>query len=398
MSILDTQKVLPSFSVWESMASVARDYGKNIPSQLIDIAILGTATGKLTPKEYYFYSLYDDRKYTLQDKKGFIGFAAQSAMNRMINDDEWRPVAKDKIIFAQHFQERGFPVARILAAYHMQKTLAPIATLRSADEMRAFLQGAKYPLFSKPVRGTNSLGAARLEVFDEASNEIVLGDGRRVEIDRFVEEAVQFRGGYIFQEVLHPHPDIAAICGDRIATVRMVVLLGDSGPELLRASWKIPAGGNIADNIWRGNILGSLDMETGRVLRATQGLGLKRRDLDVHPDSGKAITGMILPQWAAAKALCLDAAKTLPGLKLQSWDISICDSGPVLGEVNSGGDYYLPQLAADSGMLDAKFLRLLESRSHSWRARVFLSVVHTRLYECIHLFKTKARSATVVAS
>lgn len=404
MSVLDTQKAKPLFSVRESMWMVARDYGKSIPSQLFEMAILGAATGKLTPEEYLFYSLYDDRKYTLKDKKRFVGFAAQSAMNRMINDDEWRPVAKDKVTFAQHFQERGFPVARILAAYHMQKTLAPIATLRSADEMRAFLQGAAYPLFSKPTRGMNSLGAARLEAFDEASNEIVLGDARRVAIDQFVEEAVQFKDGYIFQELLHPHPDIAAICGDRIANVRMVVLLGDSGPELLRTLWKIPVGNNIADNSWRGNMIGSLDMETGRVLRATQGLGPERREVDAHPDTGRAIKGTMLPQWTAAKALCLDAAKTIPGLKLQSWDISICDSGPVLGEVNSGGDYYPPQLATDRGMLDAKFLRLLESRSHLWRTRVFLSVVHTRLYDCIHLFKTKARgfkkarSATIVAS
>src|SRR5688572_12214506 len=135
MSVLDTQKALPSFNLWDSMRSAAREYGKSIPSQLFEMATLGAAAiGKLTPNEYFFYALYDDRKYTLKDKKRFIGFAAQSAMNRMINDDEWRPVAKDKIIFAHHFQERGFPVARILAAYQMQKTFASIITLRSADQ------------------------------------------------------------------------------------------------------------------------------------------------------------------------------------------------------------------------------------------------------------------------
>lgn len=381
MSVLDTQKPRPLFRVWESMRIAARDYGKSIPSQLIEMTILGTATGKLTPKEYFMYSLYDDRKHTLKEKKRFVGLAAQMVMNRICNDYEWWEVADNKIAFAQYFQERGFPVAPIVAAYHPQKTLAPITTLRSPDDIRDFLhRRASYPLFSKPAGGIDSLGAARLEAFDEASNELILADARRVAIDRFIEEVVQFKDGYIFQEVLHPHPDIAAVCGDRIANVRMVVLLGDSGPELLRALWKIPVGSNIADNMWRGNILGSLDLETGRVSRATQGLGLKRRDLDVHPDTGRAIKGMILPQWAAAKALCLDAAKTIPGLKLQSWDISICDSGPVLGEVNVGGGYYLPQLAADSGMLEDKFLRLLDSRSRLWRARVLLVVLLRRLH------------------
>src|SRR5688572_21691975 len=197
MNVLDTQKATPLFSVRESMWRAARDYGKSIPSQLIEMAVLGVAAGKLTPKDYFFYELYDDRKYTLREKKQFVGHSAQMAMNYLCNDDEWRAVAKNKIAFAQYFQERGFPVARILAAFHTQETPAPITALRSPGDMRTFLQQrASYPLFSKPVGGMDSLGAARLEAFDEASNELVLGDGRRVAIDRFVEEAVQFENGY----------------------------------------------------------------------------------------------------------------------------------------------------------------------------------------------------------
>jgi hypothetical protein len=388
MSILDTRKVRPSFSVRESMRSAARIHGKSIPFQLFEIAILSAAAGKLTPKDYYFYSLYDDGKYSFGEKRQFVSLDAQIAMNKICNDDEWREIADDKITFAQYFQKRDFPVARIVAAYHTHKALAPITTLRSRDEMMVFLcRDASYPLFSKPVNEMDSLGAARLEAFDEAANQILLGDARRVPLDRFVEEAVRFKDGYIFQEVLHPHPDIASVCGDRIANVRMVVLVSDDGPELLRAVWKVPVGKNIADNIWRGNILASVDVETGRILRAIQGVGPKRKEVDAHPDSGRTIRGMMLPQWAAAKALCLDAAKAVPGLKLQAWDISICDSGPVLGEVNVGGGYYLPQLADERGMLDAKLLRLLESRSPSWRARILLSVTQRRLRSWSRRFK-----------
>jgi hypothetical protein len=394
MAVLETQKVLPPFSVWDAARSVARQHGKTIPFQVVEIAMLGAATGKLTPKDYFFYSLYDDRKFTFSEKKRFVGHSAQAALNYICNDDEWRAVAKDKIAFAQYFEQRGFPVARILAAYHAQKELSRVTTLRSPDEVKTFLEKASYPVFGKPVSGMDSLGAARLEAFDESSSELVLAVRRRVQIDQFIGEAVQFKDGYLFQEVLHPHPDIAAICGDRIANVRMVVVLSDSGPELLRALWKIPAGRNIADNMWRGNILGSLDLETGRVLRATQGLGPKRREVDVHPDTDRPLKGTMLPQWADAKALCLDAARTMPGLRLQAWDISICDSGPVLGEVNSGGDYYLPQLAADKGMLETKFLRLLESRTPSWRREVFFAVLRRRLRYCVDQLRGTTPSAT----
>src|SRR4030095_8186252 len=106
MSVLDTQKVKPLFSVGESLRNAARDCGKSILAQLVEMAILGVATGKLTPKDYFFYALYDDRKYSLSEKKRFVGQAAQIAMNRICNDEEWREVAKDKAAFAQFFQEQ----------------------------------------------------------------------------------------------------------------------------------------------------------------------------------------------------------------------------------------------------------------------------------------------------
>jgi hypothetical protein len=167
MTVLDVHKANPSFRIGESMRNAARDHGKSVPSQLLEMAILGAATGKLTPKDYFFYGLYDDRKYSLSDKRRFVGQAAQIAMNWICNDGQWREVAKDKITFAQYFEDRGFPVARILAAYHPNRSLERITTLRNAEDIEAFLrQKASYPLFSKPARSIDSLGSARLESFD----------------------------------------------------------------------------------------------------------------------------------------------------------------------------------------------------------------------------------------
>jgi hypothetical protein len=142
--------------------------------------------------------------------------------------------------------------------------------------------------------------------------------------------------------------------------VRLVVALGKDRAEIFHAIWKIPAGDNAADNFWRtGNMLGLVDVDSGEVVCAVHGVGVDHREVDTHPDTGATIVGTMLPDWQAAKALCLKHGEALSDIKLQAWDIAMCPAGPVIMEVNIGGDLNLPQLAAGAGMLDARFLEFL---------------------------------------
>ena len=67
-----------------------------------------------------------------------------------------------------------------------------------------------------------------------------------------------------------------------------------------------------------------------------------------------------MPDWPALTALGLEAATVFPGLRMQAWDIALTDRGPVLVEVNIGGDFNLPQLAHDQGLMDERFRAFLE--------------------------------------
>src|SRR5581483_11646173 len=108
-----------------------------------------------------------------------------------------------------------------------------------------------------------------------ASDSIVAGE-RRIGVDAFVGAvATHYAAGYILQRRIPPAARVRALVGDRLATVRVITILGENGPEVLRALWKIPAGSNVADNFWRsGNLLATLDLASGRVLRAVRGSGL----------------------------------------------------------------------------------------------------------------------------
>ncbi|MGL1664087.1 sugar-transfer associated ATP-grasp domain-containing protein, partial [Vibrio parahaemolyticus] len=62
-----------------------------------------------------------------------------------------------------------------------------------------------------------------------------------------------------------------------------------------------------------------------------------------HPDTGAAIVGTDIPDWPRLIDLVQAAALVFPGIRTQSWDVALTDQGPVLLEVNYGGDLNLGQ-------------------------------------------------------
>ncbi len=74
-----------------------------------------------------------------------------------------------------------------------------------------------------------------------------------------------------------------------------------------------------------------------------------------HPDTDRPIVGTPAPDWTDLLALVREAARMLPGIRTQSWDIALTDAGPVPLEVNFGDDLNLAQLAAGAGVLDETY-------------------------------------------
>jgi Sugar-transfer associated ATP-grasp len=248
------------------------------------------------------------------------------------------------------------------ALYQAEGRFAAVPVFAEPAALAAHLRaGMRYPFFGKPVAGIRSIGVAAVERYDAAGDALVFMGGRTLALDGFVKEIEPYRKqGYLLQEMLRPHSEVAALCGPRVSTVRLIVLLEDGAPAVFHALWKIPVGANPADNFWRpGNLLAALDAD-GCVTRVIQGTGADQTELDRHPDTEQPLIGAMLPDWTALIGLCLKAAKALPGLRMQAWDIALTDRGPVLVEVNIGGDFNLPQLAHATGLMDERFRTFLE--------------------------------------
>ena len=364
----------------ESMRMVAKEYGKSHWSQISEISRLALGAGLLTPREYYYYRLFDDSRLSFADKTKFVGQTTQEQIKKILIDNKWKILSDDKFIFAMLFQSQGFPLAQVFATYNYNRNKRgfSIPSCNTVDELKSFLANrVEYPLFAKPVANSYGLGCIGLDSLDRTTNLLTLGNGETLTIDQLIERLRQFPDGYLFQERIHPHRVLRDICGDRLATVRVVVLLEPQGARIFRACCRIPIGTNMSDN-WShgqtGNLLAAVSLEDGRLESVYRGIGINQERCERHPDTGKQIEGRVLPYWQEVKDLCVEAAALLPGFHLQAWDIAIRDDGPLLQEVQ-GGDFEILQISSQQGILNEDFQRYLRSVNNFWRQEIYLSML-----------------------
>jgi hypothetical protein len=329
--------------------------GRRMTSILAEIISLRRARGRLTPAEYFYYRLWDPA-LSATEKRRFVGKQAQNAMHIACNDAGWYATAADKLLFQTVMTGAGLPVPPLLAATRPGLRAGDTRVFGSAGEIAVFLRDPpSYPLFAKPVNGKYSLSVVSAAGYDVASDEVLLLGGARRSVDSLAAELAA-GAGYLIQRRLDPDRRLAAMFGPRLWSVRALVLIGPSGPVIHRAVAKIATGSNPADNFWRrGNMLGAIDLDTSRIRRVVRGTGAGMTIDDAHPDTCRPILGATIPEWEALQRLVVSAAAVLPGIRTQSWDVALAAHGPVLLEVNYGGDLNLAQLAHGTGVLDDRY-------------------------------------------
>lgn len=352
-------------SMWRTATALARE-----------ALALGRGPGRLTPAEYLAYRLWEPGP-AREDRRAFVGKAAQAAMHLACNSPLWHASAADKLLFHAAMAGAGLPRPDLLAvaggppAAH--RGLPGVAHLPNAAAVAAFLRRPDaHPILAKPVAGKYSLGVLSADGFDRDADEllVVSPEADRTPVAAAAGRLAAEPGGALLQRRLSPHPALAARFGPRLWSVRILVLLGPDGgaPRPHRATAKIATGANPADNFWRpGNMLGALDPATGRITRVVRGTGAARETDPSHPDTGAPIAGTALPDWAAVADLALRGARLFPGLGTQSWDVALAAGGPVALEMNPGGDLNLHQHAHGRGVLDDAFRAHL--RAHGQRGR-----------------------------
>jgi hypothetical protein len=347
---------------------------------LAEMVRLRFGRSRLGGTEYFDFRLYE-RHLDGTDKQAFGGYRMLHVVGELLIDHYSRIFTQDKVSTYALLTALGFPIPRIHAVYGSGRRSSAFRCIETHDELIAELETpGNLPLYLKPAWG--SYGRGNTVVTGFRDGELLLGDGSSIEAREFCRsldttsfapgqgresERPQRRPfGWVLQEVLTPHPAIAALCGnDKVSGVRIHTFLTPRGPVIHRAIWKINVGAKDSDNFHHGasgNMLAAIDPDTGTATRVVAGVGAAQKLNPAHPVTGKPLVGFRVPDWQRIRAVTLDASSNFPGLLCQGWDVAVCGDGPKLLEVNPIGDLDLSQHAHAVGFVDEGFLALLRER------------------------------------
>lgn len=343
--------------VVENMRLARDEAGKSAPAQVLEIYRLGRGPGKLTAQDYYYYQLYDDRRFSPDQKARFLSERIHHRVIQTCCDAHYWSMADDKFIADTLLAASGFPVPKTQAIFDTSgRRFGTLRHLADAQDLqRFFASDAEYPIFAKPIGGIGSFGALR--IWGHSDGRLHMDNDGRLGVN---ELAAQIgNNGYLFQSLLRPHSDLADVT-DAVSTVRVIIIVSGGGPEILHTIWKIPARGNIADNFWRvGNMLAAIEPESGEVRRAVTGVGPTHQTVTHVPGSGSSLVGRTLPEWQKTIAMCREVGRLFHFTRYQSLDVALTDRGPVIVEVNTGSAFNLSQLAWGRGFLTDRFAAFL---------------------------------------
>lgn len=337
----------------KSAASVA----KNPISLTLDWWKISRAPGKLNFNEYLDFQVYDQSRFEEpKDRRRFLSDDLHWQLCYQCSDRKWDATTEDKWISETLLRSSGINTTRTIGVLGGPDRAYPnVPRIETADQFRGLIRDHGGPVFAKLNGGIGSEGATRIlrtgkDRFEAAG----LGE---VNGETLFQSMRQAPAAYLIQEELEHHADMQRLVGERIATIRAMTFISNSGIRTPFAVLKMPASGNVADNFWRaGNLLGDIDQNTGRIRRVIRGKGPKMEVLERHPDTQEQLTDTVLPMWADVQRLIDDVARLYAPVKFQSLDIALTDQGPSIVEINTGGSFYLPQIASGRGLLTDEFI------------------------------------------
>lgn len=332
--------------------------GKSRVRQFLEILQLSRGRQRLGVEEYYELGVFDDRHFPGTAKARCVGWRGSATIDQRLNDDYWRATANDKVLNYALLAHYGFPIPETIATFSPAgRRVANERLLRTEEELSRYLSTAlPFPVFIKPIHGTYGRGTFCLRECLGGGEGYLDFRGLVVGQDELMSACRKEKfGGMLFQERLVQHPEVAAIVGTTISCVRVMVALGIGDfPQVVLAFWKIGREKNITDNFCMGesgNLLASINVESGTVERVITGFWPNGIEFQEHPDTGAQLVGAHLPHWSEALSLCCRAAELFPGLRLQHWDVAFSERGPVLMELNTEADLGVPQYLGGKAFL-----------------------------------------------
>ncbi|MHC4357416.1 MAG: sugar-transfer associated ATP-grasp domain-containing protein [Planctomycetota bacterium] len=359
--LLDKRESQPSERVRELLRFAHKRFNKHPFAIIKEWFPLTRGSGQLTLQDYFLYQLYDDNKYSPEDKARFISEQLHTPITTKCCDVAWGvATTEDKWISYNLLEKFGFKTPKTIAVIDQSpRSFGSDPKITSPEGLKNFLRETNvYPIFAKPNIGIQSIGNFIITGIED--NYVLLDQSEPQTFESLFEKIID-KQTYLMQTCIVNHPKVRAF-SKYVATVRTINLVNQDSVVTPFSAFKIPSMTSIADNFWRqGNMIADVDLESGAIRRVIRGKGIHTEELDIHPETGDRLIDMPLPYWDELRRVNAACARLFAPLRYHSLDIALTSDGPVIVEVNIGGSFVLPQLASGTGLLTDEIRDFFES-------------------------------------
>lgn len=310
---------------------------------------------KLLMKGFFswHYTLYDlknnDIKYYLSEykrrKTRFINRkAAYILSDKLICDQILRQYVRTANIY-------GIIFKGIIYSIHNN------VPMTSIKDIMAYLENIG-PLVLKPNSGTDG-GKGVIVV--QIINGTIISNGREVNMDEFT-QLIESLNSYIICEYIKQGKYGDSLFSETVNSIRILTMLSpeDNKPFIGATVQRIGTKeSSPVDNWAAGGLSAYIDIATGVLSEAVSFKDGVLRYHETHPDTGKQIKGISVPNWEGVKNKILYLASKLPYLPYIAWDVVLLDDEILVIEANNCSDVSFLQ-AQEPLLKDEKVRRFYE--------------------------------------
>lgn len=296
---------------------------------------------KAFPDTYFRFGMF---LQDFTDKDRMKSFVPQRAYARYCNDGDlskYHLLIDDKIIFHDIMCHYGLPVPIRFFTFRNGEFRNGNILLKDQDIDEIIKNIEDERIFVKRFTGGAASG---ISVFTKQSNGCYVdADGDEVSA-KMIKTKYAGQDFFFEKQIIQEH-DLSQFNPDTVNTIRVLTY----NNQVISASVRFGAKGDFVDNVSKGGVAVSLDIETGML----SNYGMRMYDFHKyyeHPDSHIKFEGVIVTQWQEVKSVVEKTMKFLPYYKSVGFDVATTDKGPVIIEINTGAGIGLSQMGKENGL------------------------------------------------
>lgn len=199
---------------------------------------------------------------------------------------------------------------------------------------------AKKALFIKPY-GVGKGNGVNILIYNDGKIFVDQEEYSKEEFANFLKG----RDNWFICEAMRQHNYASKIYDKTVNTIRFITLrdIDTHQFKVFFAVQRIGTAETIpVDNGSRGGLIAKIDLATGILSEARS---LHNKEIyKVHPDSGEAIEGVVIPGWNDIKAQMLKLTDKMPYMHFIAWDILLTEEGLCVIEANTSSGVNIIQL------------------------------------------------------